>query len=349
MSSVSQARQADTNKLHREVYGEKVDDKWIIPSMWLAIWNVSGPIGMMSGALIAGWLGDKIGRRWMLASATLLSATAVVIFVSSDTPANIDGRRGLFFMGKVISGLGIGAITTTAQTYMSETIPTQLRGSILPAFPIFQLVGQITGSVIIQVMMDVPGRNSYRITFATMWAFSIMPLVSSLIIPESPAWLLRRGKTEQAAKAHQKLEANKKFPGAHLVSFARLQSTIARDGGQSGNPESKVGYLACFKGTNLRRTGIVAFANVIPELFGLSLLGSANYYLQCVGVNHSTSNLFMIIGIGIGLVANISSFWILSKFGRRRLILVTLVPAVVLWASMGVVGTIQKQGNFVYW
>src|ERR1700755_1531494 len=111
----------------------------------------------------------------MLASATLLSVTAVVIFIASDTPANIDGRRGLFFMGKIISGLGIGAITTTAQTYMSETVPTQLRGSILPAFPIFQLVGQITGSIIIQVMMDVPGRNSYRITFATMWAFSIMP------------------------------------------------------------------------------------------------------------------------------------------------------------------------------
>jgi len=303
----------------------------------------------MSGAIVAGWLGDKIGRRWMLASATILSAASVVVFIASDTPANLEGRRGLFVLGKILSGLGIGAITTTVQTYMSETVPSQLRGSIMAAFPIFQLIGQISGSIIIQVMMERPGRDSYRITFATMWAFSIIPLISSLIIPESPAWLLRKGKTDQAVKAHGKLEANKKFPGAHLASFARLQTTIARDGHQATDPESKVGYLACFKGTNLRRTGIVVFANILPEMFGLTLMGSANYYLQCVGVDHSTSNLFMIIGIALGLVANISTFWILSKFGRRRLILVTLIPAGLLWLSIGVVGTIQKEGQFVYW
>jgi len=78
-------------------------------------------------------------------------------------------------------------------------------------------------------------------------------------------------------------------------------------------------------------------------------MGSANYYLQCVGVDHSTSNLFMITGIALGLVANICTFWILSKFGRRQLILATLVPAVLLWVSIGVVGTIQREGNFVYW
>ena len=308
------------------------------------MWNFCGPAGAMSGALVAGWLGDKIGRRWMLASATVLSAASVVVFIASDTPADLEGRRGLFLLGKVLSGLGIGAITTTVQTYMSETVPTQLRGSIITAFPIFQLLGQITGSIIIQVMMEQPGRNSYRITFATIWGFSILPLISSLIIPESPTWLIRTGKMDQAVKAHRRLEANKKFPGAHLASFARLQSTLART-----NPEDKIGYLACFKGTNMRRTGVVVFANIMPEMFGLSLMGSANYYLQCVGVDHSTSNLFMITGIALGLVANICTFWILSKFGRRQLILATLVPAVLLWVSIGVVGTIQREGNFVYW
>lgn len=303
----------------------------------------------MSGAIAAGWLGDKIGRRWMLATATVLSAASVVVLITSDTPTNLEGRRGLFVLGKVISGLGIGAITTTVQTYMSETIPTQLRGSIITAFPIFQLIGQIAGSIIIQVMMERPGRSSYRITFATMWAFSIIPLVASFIIPESPAWLLRKDKVVQAVKAHGRLEANQKYPGAHLASFVRLRNTIARDGHQSTNPERRVGYLACFKGINLRRTGVVVFANMLPEMFGLSLMGSINYYLQCVGVDHSTSNLFMIIGIALGLVANISAFWSLSRIGRRRLILVTLVPAVLLWLSIGVVGTIQREGSFVHW
>lgn len=101
----------------------------------------------MLGALLAGWLGDKIGRRWMLASATVLSASAVVIFIVSDRGTSIDQRCGLFFIGKVLNGLGIGSITTTSQVYLSETVPQQLRASILPAFPVFQLLGQIIGTI----------------------------------------------------------------------------------------------------------------------------------------------------------------------------------------------------------
>ncbi|KAK5944778.1 hypothetical protein PMZ80_001978 [Knufia obscura] len=328
----------------QKVYGivdPDIEGGYIIPTNWLSIWNALGSVSAMLGALLAGWLGDKIGRRWMLASATVLSASAVVIFIVSDRGTSIDQRCGLFFVGKVLNGLGIGSITTTSQVYLSETVPQQLRASILPAFPVFQLLG----SVIIQVMMGVKGPNSYRISFATMWAFSIVPLIASLIIPESPTWLLRKGKTSAAAKAHARLEANKKFPGAHLASFSRLQSTIAK----SENQETKFGYLACFQGTNLRRTGIVVFANILPEMFGLSMMGSASYYLQRVGVTPTTANLFMIIGIAIGLFANISTFWILSRFGRRKLILVTLVPAVLMWFSIGVAGTIQREGTFIYW
>jgi len=56
-----------------------------------------------------------------------------------------------------------------------------------------------------------------------------MPLISRLMVPESPVWLLHRGKTDRAAAAQRRLEANKKFTDTHRISFARLQSTIARD------------------------------------------------------------------------------------------------------------------------
>lgn len=63
-----------------------------------------------------------------------------------------------------------------------------------------------------------------------------------------------------------------------------------------------------------------------------------SYFLQLVGLDHSASFIILILGVVLGLFANIGSFWTLLKFGRRILILITLTIIVVFWASMGVAG-----------
>lgn len=164
-----------------------------MPSQWLSLWNVAGPIGMICGALITGYLGDIIGRRRMLASATVTSVIAVALCFVADLPAEISGRRGFFFFANFISGLSVGAIVSTAQIYMSETMPQQLRGPVLAIFPIFQLVSQIIGSIVVQIQMEKEGRMAYRLWFASQWPFSIVPIILSFFLPESPALLLRQG------------------------------------------------------------------------------------------------------------------------------------------------------------
>lgn len=300
----------------------------------------------MAGSVIAGWLGDIIGRRWMLCSSTLLSAGAVMLCLIADTPADIGGRRGLFLVAKSIQGVAIGAITTITQTYMSEVVPQQLRSSILPFFPIFQLVGQIIGSIVVQIQMEMEGKNSYRITFATQWAFSIMPLIVSVIIPESPTWLLRKKHVERARKAHQRLEHNKKNPRAHMFTFEQLQKTVAHEQAKSGE---NVKYIDCFKGTDLRRTGLVILMNLLPDWFGLSLLGNAGYFLQQVGQDAKTANLFFIVGIALGLAGNVSTFFVLARFGRRKIVLITLSIITVLWLAISLAGTINKQSSATIW
>lgn len=300
----------------------------------------------MAGSVIAGWLGDKIGRRWMLGSSTLLSVGAVALCLMADTPSDIVGRRALFFVAKSIQGLAIGAISTMTQTYMSETVPQQLRGSILPFFPIFQLVGQIIGAIIIQIQMNVTGRNSYRVTFATQFAFSIMPLVVSFILPESPAWLLRKNKVERARRNNQRLEHNKRAPNAHILSFEKLQKTIAHEKAKSGED---VRYIDCFKGTDFRRTGLVVLMNFLPDFFGLSLLGNANYVLQQIGQDAKTANLFFIVGIALGLAGNLGTFYTLSRVGRRITVLVTLTIITFLWLGVGVAGSISKESEITVW
>lgn len=330
----------------QKVFGVAEGDRWIIPSEWLSVWNIGSPIGGMFGSVVAGWLGDIIGRRWTLSISTILSAGAVMLCMTADTPTTIGGRRGLFLVAKTIQGLAIGGVQTMTQTYISEIVPQQLRGSILPLFPAFNLLGNIVGSVIVQIQMDVVGRNSYRVLFATQWAFSVIPLIASFVIPESPAWLLRKGKVERARRNNQRLEHSKRLPNAHILSFNKLQKTIAQEKVKSGE---NIRYVDCFRGTDFRRTGLVMFMNVVPDFFGMSLLGSAGYVLQQIGQDPKTANLFFIAGIALGLVGNLGTFYTLSRVGRRLIVLVTLSIITVLWLAVGVAGTIRKTGEATIW
>lgn len=282
----------------------------------------------------------------MLAAATALSVGAVALCLVSDTPSDITGRRVFFLVAKSISGVAIGAVTTMTQTYMSEVLPQQLRASIIPFFPVFQLVGQIIGASIVQVQMNVTGPSSYRVAFATQFAFAVMPLIVSCIMPESPVWLLRRNKVERARRNNQRLEYNKKYPNAHILTFDKLQKTVNDEKLKSG---AGVKYTDCFKGTDLRRTGLVIYMNFIPDFFGLSLLGNANYFLQQVGQAAKTANLFFIVGIALGLAGNLGTFYTLSRVGRRVAILVTLAIICPLWLGIGIAGTIHKTGAVTIW
>lgn len=332
------------------VYGERSDSamEYIIPSTWLSLWGVASGIGSMPGALAAGWISDKIGRTRVLGICTVLSAIAVVGFICSDLSANIEARRGMFFGSKIFSGFAIGGLQTIIQTWMSEAVPQQLRGSLLPIIPVFILIGNILGTIVVQVQIDRTGREAYRIALGTIWVFSVLSLVTSLVLPESPAWLLRKGRIDKASKAHKRLEYSKRYPSAHIRTFAALQSTTTREQRASNNAGGAT-YLDCFKGTNLRRTFIVCFCNVLPELFGMSLLGSAGYFLQTVGVTASTANYFFMAGIGCALLGISSTFFTLARFGRRQLILPTLGAVSLLWGSMGVIGTIKSAPGVIIW
>jgi hypothetical protein len=60
--------------------------------------------------------------------------------------------------------------------------------------------------------------------------------------------------------------------------------------------------------------------------------------MQIVGMGSSNSLIFLILGIGLGLIANVVSLWVLNGFGRRFLCLATLGTSIVLWLAMGIAG-----------
>lgn len=71
----------------------------------------------MIGAIIGGWFQDRVGRRWSLATASVIAAAGIAIMFTCFVSDEVLTRRALFLAGKMVQGLGIGMIMSTTQTW----------------------------------------------------------------------------------------------------------------------------------------------------------------------------------------------------------------------------------------
>jgi MFS family permease len=292
----------------------------------------------MIGAAVGAWIQDRTGRRWTLCIGGLISIAAIATCYVSDLAAN---PQATLLGGKLLEGVAVGFIITSTQTYLSEVVPSRLRGPVFALFPVLTLFGQLVAALVVLGQLKLPGKTSYRVALASEWPFSAVPLVLAFVLPESPAWLLQKDNISAARESFRKLHGAK-VALAHQDLFEEMHRAVAEE--RRAANDAKATYLECFRGTNLRRTMIVVFANIIEELFGLTLLGHVSYFLQLIGLSHSASFIILILGVLLGLISNIGSFWTLLKFGRRILTLITLSVVTVFWLSMGIAGCFSGTG-----
>ncbi|PYH49733.1 putative sugar transporter [Aspergillus saccharolyticus JOP 1030-1] len=319
-------------------YGRKLKGQLIIPSVWLSLWSVAGPIGGLFGAIAGGFVGDRVGRRLSLVIASLLSAIAVAILYVSNLPTGIDERRAVFLVGKLVQGFAVYMVVCTTETYMSEVLPTMLRGPTLALFPIFTLVGQLVGSAVVRNALHTPGPRGYLNCFLSQWPFSALALVVSVAIPESPTYLVRKSRLDAALTSQQRLDSVKADSLAkihHLRASAHLE-------------KQDTGYRECFVGVNRRRTFIVLLVNMIPNQLGITFLAKGSYFLQIIGMGANASLMMLQVSIGLGLAANVLSFWTLSRFGRVTLITASLSIIAALWLGMGIAGCFRGEVTIWY-
>jgi MFS family permease len=326
---------------NRQDFGEIFGNSYIVPSLWLALWTAVAPIGQMAGAITGGWIQDRFGRCKSIMLGSLISAGSIAVCYVSDKPDYIDARRGVLLVGKTVLGFALGIMLATTQTYMSEVAPPRIRGPVLGLIPTGILLGQLTGAIVIWSQSSKESANSYLISIASQWPFSVASFFMGLVLPESPIWYIRRGNYDAALQSSQRLykdEEDAQEALHHAMTSVDVEKTT-----QGG----AVAYIDCLKGTNRRRTGIVVFASLIPIIFGLPLLAQASYFIQIVGMKASLSLVILILGIALGFIGNGIGLWVMSKIGRRPLILTSFSITTVLWLGMGVAGV--WPGTFTTW
>lgn len=151
-----------------------------------------GFAGMAVGASLGGLLADRIGRRQVFALTLLLYG------VATGASALAGGVAALLVL-RFFVGLGLGAELPVASTYVSEFAPARMRGRLIVILEAFWAVGW-TAAAVIGYFVVPASESGWR------WAFAIgaIPAVYAFAVrwglPESPRWLLRKGRVAEAER-----------------------------------------------------------------------------------------------------------------------------------------------------
>lgn len=187
-----------------------------------------GFIGMALGASLGGLLADRFGRRQVF-------AVTLLVYGLATGASALAGSVAVLLVLRFFVGLGLGAELPVASTYVSEFAPRRIRGRLIVILEAFWAVGWTAAALIAYFVIPLSD-DGWR------WAFALgaIPAVYALVVrwglPESPRWLVGRGRIAQAERIVAAFEADagvvaekailKEAPSRALASSAgaRVQS-----------------------------------------------------------------------------------------------------------------------------
>ncbi|CAI4509925.1 AAC_HP2_G0024060.mRNA.1.CDS.1 [Saccharomyces cerevisiae] len=286
-------------------------------------------IGCAIGGIVLSKLGDMYGRKIGLMTVVVIYSIGIIIQIAS-----ID-KWYQYFIGRIISGLGVGGITVLAPMLISEVSPKQLRGTLVSCYQLMITFGIFLGYCTNFGTKNYSNSVQWRVPLGLCFAWSIFMIVGMTFVPESPRYLVEVGKIEEAKRSLAR--ANKTTEDSPLVTLEmeNYQSSIEAER-LAGS--ASWGELVTGKPQMFRRTLMGMMIQSLQQLTG------DNYFFyygttifQAVGLEDSFETA-IVLGV-VNFVSTFFSLYTVDRFGRRNCLLwgcVGMICCYVVYASVGV-------------
>jgi SP family general alpha glucoside:H+ symporter-like MFS transporter len=190
-------------------------------------------------------------------------------------------------------------------------------------------VGQLLCTGVLRALLKRTDQWAYRIPFAIQWCFSIPLMIGIASAPESPWFLVRRGRIDKARKSLERLSMNSQQEIELTISMMRHTNEVEKE------ISAGTSYLDCFKGINLRRTEITSVVWVIQAASGASLMGFSAYFFQQAGLPTSVSFDFSMSLYSIAIIGVVISWFVMARVGRRLIYLLGLSAMFTVLMTIG--------------
>jgi sugar porter (SP) family MFS transporter len=269
---------------------------------WEGFLTGSLALGCIAGCLLAGKLADRYGRKPGL----LLSA---LIFALSSCGMALSHSLTIFIIMRFAAGIGVGMASMLSPMYIAEVSPPKMRGRNVAINQLTIVLGILITNLVNYGLAD-KGPDAWRWMFGLGAVPSILFFLGVLWLPESPRWLLKAGRQEQAKKILGK-----------IGSAAFVENTIS-DIATSLHGTVKLSYKAVFAKSVRPAVTIGIVLAAFQQLCGINVVFNyTSTIFESVGANLDRQ-LFETVAIGfVNLVFTLVAMWQVDKLGRRPLML----------------------------
>src|SRR5471032_3062743 len=297
-------------------------------------WAMSSAlVGCIVGAMVSGWLSDRFGRRLPL-------IIAAIAFTLSAVGTALANDFDWFVFWRIVGGVGIGLASALSPMYIAEVSPAEKRGTFVAVNQLTIVIGVLAAQLVNLMIAEPVTANASMAAIAQSWNGQLgwrwmfgsgaVPAVAFLIllfmVPESPRWLVKVGRFDQAEKvlakigsaeyARSMLAEIRQSMDADDTQRVRLPQLFAR----RVRPVMIIGIvLAVFQ----QWCGINVIFNYAQEIFA-----SAGFDIN--------DTLKSIVATGlINLIFTLLALPLVDRIGRRRLMQYGAAGLTIIYVLIG--------------
>ncbi|MGN6507825.1 MAG: sugar porter family MFS transporter, partial [Chitinophaga sp.] len=295
---------------------------------WEGFLTGSLALGCMAGCIAAGALADRYGRKPGLVLAAL-------IFTLSSLGMAFSHSLSLFVTMRFAAGIGVGMASILSPLYIAEISPAHLRGRNVSINQLTIVTGILITNLV-NYNLAAKGDEAWRWMFGLGAVPSLVFLFGVLLLPESPRWLMGKGRTAEAEKTLSR------------IGDAAFVNDTARDIRASLQSSARPSLKAVFE-KGVRPAVIVGITlAVFQQLCGINIVFNyTSTIFASVGADLN-SQLFETISIGIvNLVFTLVAMWQVDKLGRRPLMLIGSLGLSVVYIILALLLRNQADVKFV--
>ena len=295
-----------------------VEKQFALSKLMVGWFGSSALVGSILGALIAGALSDKYGRKPIL-------IIAGVFFFISALGSTIPPTFFILIVARLIGGIGVGIASVLAPLYISEFAPPKVRGRLVALYQLSLVIGILLAYFSNWTLLNfsenfagtVDGNLFYKVFVGEVWrgmfgaemipAFLFTVLL--FIVPESPRWLIKAGFEEKGFAILSKISRDE----IAKYELKEIKNAIEQEEGTLVELIKPGLRLALIVGIGLSFFGQFTGVNVVIY-YGPTILKNAGFQLG------NALQFQVAIGI-INFIFTIIAIWKIDKWGRRPLLI----------------------------
>lgn len=248
--------------------------------------------GMFVGSLCGGYITDLIGRKKMFFFDFLFITIISVLQFFAGDPMQI-------FILRFLLGIGLGADYPIAGPYMSEFSPKKNRGSLVGALNAFWYFGYACSFIVGYLLLPLGNETSWRWMLLSSAVPAFLWLLARAVMPESPRWLISKGREKEAAEVLKQIGDNVVLPEEEEPEEKTAFLDIFRNGYGKW-----VFFVAAFWSLQVLPTfGIGTYTPMVMEGFGFNE-GNMQY------LGSAIMNVFYLLGL-------IPIYFLIENWGRK--------------------------------